>query len=101
MEKAKEEVERYLKGKEEIITFKKDMREKTKNYFSEYNVSEAINIAITQARKGYVKIEDAQKEILSYFDIKKEDKATVHAVLKCIELMQEQGDKTQDLELKE
>ncbi|KKK47901.1 hypothetical protein LCGC14_3150530, partial [marine sediment metagenome] len=45
MEKAKEEVVRYLKGKEEIITFKKDMREKTKNYFSEYNVSEAINIA--------------------------------------------------------
>ncbi len=52
-----------------------------------------ITRVITQARKGYVKIEDAQKEILSYFDIKKEDKVTVYAVLKCIELMQKQGGK--------
>ena len=48
---AKEKAEEYLKGKEEVITFKKDMREKTKDYFSEYNVSEALEIAIQEAKK--------------------------------------------------
>ena len=41
-----EEVRGYLKGKEEIITFKKDMREKTKKYFSEYNVLESVEHAL-------------------------------------------------------